>query len=155
LLWLAVAVMPDVYLDDEDMLADEDWGADWADGGDWDVADDLAMYADGQWQDLLVGVDRSGAVQHRIEPPGAVTGAALGDQGVWVTDCWAGLLSLLDLDSGQLIGDPIQIGRGATSDLRQDVEADGAPYDCPTAVTIGGDTIWVANTGAGTLVPVK
>ncbi|HWJ43546.1 MAG TPA: hypothetical protein VNR67_08940, partial [Solirubrobacterales bacterium] len=64
-------------------------------------------------------------------------GIDAGTSSVWVADRADDAVSRIDLKSGEVEGDPIEVGPE------------------PGAVAVGGDAVWVANNGDGTVTRIE
>lgn len=102
---------------------------------------------------LLVRVETEGDHTVSAVPFGRMaSGVDVSDDGVWVTDCLAGTLTLLDPDSTRVIAGPLSVGTAYP---------EGEPFDmyredfsCPGVVLPVGDTVWVANWNDDAVVAV-
>jgi DNA-binding beta-propeller fold protein YncE len=56
---------------------------------------------------------------------------------VWVANVTDGTVTRIDLDSSELVGDPIGVGPR------------------PGAIAVGGEAVWVANNGDGTVTRIQ
>ena len=72
----------------------------------------------------------------RSRSVGGRSGIAVGKSAVWVTSFTDGTVTRLDPDSGEVQGDPIEVGRR------------------PRGVAVGEGSVWVANAGDGTVTRV-
>ena len=73
----------------------------------------------------------------KIDVDGHPGGIDAGTSSVWVADRADDAVSRIDLKSGEVEGDPIEVGPE------------------PGAVAVGGDAVWVANNGDGTVTRIE
>ena len=106
-----------------------------------------------QPQGLLVAVESTGEVVHQLEVGRLPSGLALGDDGLWMTDCLAGTLTRLDHDSGEIIAEPIVVGAAYPPDEPYDWYSED--HACPGPLARIGNTIWVALLHDFTVIPVR
>jgi hypothetical protein len=133
-----------------------------------DLPDDLlvseaTLDGDRLW---LVGFAPSEAPEGRVlalDPRGKVvvqqelgrmpSGLLRNAEGLWLADCLAGTLTLLEPTDGTPVGDPIEVGVAYPEDEPLDWYRED--YACPGALAELGDTLWVANWNDDALVPVR
>jgi DNA-binding beta-propeller fold protein YncE len=76
-------------------------------------------------------------VVEKIDVEGHPGGIDAGTSTVWVADREGDAVSRIDLKTGEVEGDPIEVGPE------------------PGAVSVGGDAVWVANNGDGTVTRIE
>jgi sugar lactone lactonase YvrE len=122
------------------------------DGQIWFTGISLMGGLDGP-EGLLVAVEHTGQLVHRLEVGQLPTGLTATPAGLWLTDCPAGTLTRVEPTRGEVIEPPIVVGEAYPPDEIFDWYRDD--YACPGAVVQAGDTIWVALVHDGTLVPLR
>lgn len=100
----------------------------------------------------VVMLDEQGQSPRTHELGALAGGVALSEDGIWVSNCDLGAITLLDEATGEPIGDPVVVGLADPLVEPVDLEREGS---CPNAIAISGGTIWVANTNDDAVVPVR
>lgn len=102
---------------------------------------------------VLVLLDASGASVGDVSMGRGLTGITLTEDGLWISDCLDGTLTLVDPRTGTPRGQPVQVGTAYPPEEPWDLNRED--YSCPGTVTQAGDTLWVTAWNDDAIIPVQ
>jgi hypothetical protein len=102
---------------------------------------------------ILVLLDASGATVGDVQMGRGLTGITLTGDGLWISDCLDGTLTLLDPATGTPRGQPVQVGTAYPPD--EPLDWNREDYSCPGAITQAEDTLWVTAWNDDAIIPVQ
>jgi hypothetical protein len=103
----------------------------------------------------LILCDESGRARSTIDLGVSASGAALSDDGLWISSCFQGTVSLLDPATGMRRADPVAVGIAYPEGEPFDPYREDPYYACPSTMAAASDVLWVANAQQDTVVAVR
>lgn len=103
---------------------------------------------------LLVAIASNGRVLRSVTLGRGTTGAVDTPDGLWVSDCLSGSVTLLDPTTGSTRFGPLLVGTPWPADKPFPFDVEEG-FSCPSVLAAAGGTLWVANWNDDAIVPIR